>query len=112
LDLLDGVIEGLGDLLRGRRAAELLGQFRLLLGEAPEEQLDVDGEADGPRLIGESPRHRLPYPPDRVGGEACASAGLEFLHRLEESQVALLDEIEQGEAAIEITTGHAHDEAE
>jgi hypothetical protein len=90
LDLLDGVIERLGDLLRGRRAAELLGQFRFLLGEAPEEQLDVDREANGPGLIGEGARHRLPYPPHGVRGEARAAPGLEFLHRLEKTRGCLL----------------------
>src|SRR5215831_15408387 len=98
------MIEGLGDLFRGGGAPEDLGQLRLLLRKPAEEQFDVHREANGARLVGEGAGEGLADPPHRVGGEARAAPGLELLHRLEEAEVPLLDEVEQRETTIQVAT--------
>ena len=60
---------------------------------------DVDGNPDGPRLIGEGSAERLPDPPGRVRGELEAPAILEAIDRLHEADVPFLDEVEQRQLA-------------
>jgi len=112
LDLVQGLSHRLGDLRGGGGAAELLGERVLLLGVLPQEQLDVHGQANGPRLVGEGARHRLANPPHGIRREARPPPWLEFPHGVQEAQVAFLDEVEEGEAAVKIAPGHAHDQAQ
>src|SRR4051794_39099215 len=101
LDRVDliGVDAGdLGDLL-GRGLAPELGD-ELALGPADLVQLlnDVDRDADRARLVGQGPRDRLPDPPGRVGRELEALAVVELLRRANETERALLDQVEEGQS--------------
>ena len=72
----------------------------------------MHGQANGPRLVGERARHRLANPPHGIRREARPPPRLEFPHGVQQTQVALLDEVEEREAAVQIAAGHAHDQAE
>ena len=72
----------------------------------------VHGDADGARLVGDRPCDRLPDPPGRVGRELVALAVVELLDRTDEAERALLDQVEEGEPAAEVTLGDRDDETE
>jgi len=73
---------------------------------------DVRRQADGARLIHDRALDRLPDPPCRVGGEAEASFGIELAQRVDEAEIALLDQVAERESAIEIMLGDADDKAQ
>jgi hypothetical protein len=68
----------------------------------------MDGDPDGPGLIGDGAGDGLSDPPGSVGAEFIATAILKFIHRLHEPDIALLDEIEKLQAAVGIFLGDAH----
>ena len=72
----------------------------------------VDRNADCRRLVGDRPAHRLPDPPGRVGGEFDAAAPVELLDGAHQTNVALLDQVAEHQAAIAISLGDMHDEAQ
>src|SRR5450755_4975607 len=72
----------------------------------------VDGNADGPRLVGDGARDGLPNPPGSVSRELVSAAVLEFFDRAHEADVALLNYVEKLQTAIVITLGDAHDQAQ
>src|SRR5712672_2734514 len=74
--------------------------------------ITVHGDADGARLIGERAADRLPDPPRRVGRELVAAAVLELVDRLHQADVALLDQIEELQAAVGVFLRDRDDEAE
>src|SRR5919112_3723780 len=57
----------------------------------------VDGNPDGPPLLSNCPLHRLTYPPRSIGGEPKAPVGVELPNRLHKTDVALLDQIFEGQ---------------
>src|SRR4051794_32600529 len=66
-------------------------------GHADGQQLvaGVDREADGAAGVGDAPGDGLADPPGGVGRELEAPAGVEALDGLDETEVALLDEVKQ-----------------
>ncbi len=60
----------------------------------------MDRNPDGPRLIRDGPRNRLPNPPSGVGAEFVAALVFEFIHGLHQPNVPLLDQIEEGESPV------------
>src|ERR687897_863925 len=57
----------------------------------------VDGNPDGPPLLSNRPLHRLTYPPRSIGGEPKAPVGVELFNRPHKTDVALLDQILEGQ---------------
>ena len=105
-------LSSVGDLVRLGLAAEALHELALDVGD-PVQLLDhVDGDADRPRLVGDRPRDRLADPPGRVGRELVAAAVVELLDRADQAERTLLDQVEEGEAAAEVTLGDRDDEAQ
>ena len=72
---------------------ESLGQ----LPGGPQVDIDlfhhVDGQAYGTSLIHDRPFDGLADPPGCIGREAKPPLGVEFLHRANQSEIALLDQI-------------------
>ena len=68
-------------------------------------------ESDHTRLIGEGPHNSVTNPPGGIGREARSPLRLEFLGGPHESEVSLLDEVRQGESAIEIAACNLYHEA-
>ena len=112
VDVLDREARGLGQLLARRVAAELDlepagGAAELLL---PLD--DMDGHADGARVVGDGALHGLANPPGRVGRELEAAAPVELLDSAVEAERALLDQVEEGDAEPAVALGDGHDQAE
>ena len=72
----------------------------------------MHGNADGAGLVGDGAGDGLANPPGGVGGELEALGVVELLHRADEAQVALLDEIEEQHAAAHVTLGDGNDQAQ
>src|SRR5918994_5204191 len=70
----------------------------------------VNGDADGPPLVGNSPGYGLPDPPRRVRRELEALGRVELLGRPDETQVALLDQVEERHPAVAVLLGDGDDE--
>src|SRR3954453_2704753 len=100
------------DLLRQRLAAELLHELALHVDDLVQLLDHVDGDADRAALVRDRPRHRLADPPGRVRGELVAAPVVELLHRADEAERALLDEVQERQAAAQVALGDGHDEAQ
>jgi len=72
----------------------------------------VDRDPDGARLVGDRPRDGLADPPGGVRGEFETLRVVEFVDRAHEAQVAFLDQVEKGEAAIAIALGDRDHQAQ
>jgi hypothetical protein len=101
-NLRDRNVHALGDLFRGRFAAELLHQRARGANQLVDRLDHVDRDADRARLIGNRARDGLADPPRRVGRELVAAAVLELVDRLHQTDVAFLDQIEELQAAVRV----------
>src|SRR3954447_19199736 len=110
VDLLGVDPRDLGDLL-GRGLAPELGD-ELALGPPDLVELlhHVDRDANRARLVGEGPRDRLPDPPGRIGRELEALAVVELLRRANETERALLDEVEERQSLVSVVLRDGDDE--
>src|ERR687897_1809405 len=70
----------------------------------------VNGDADGPPLVGDGAGYRLPYPPRRIRRELVAFGMVELLGRPYQPEVALLDQIEKRDTPVTILLGDGDDE--
>ena len=70
----------------------------------------MDGDADGPGLVGQPTLDRLADPPGRVRRELEASLVLELVDRTHEPGVALLDQVQQRHAAVHVLLGVRYDQ--
>src|SRR5579859_6075804 len=101
-----------GQLLLGRVAAKLLYQTLSFATNAIEGGVDVDREPDGTALVGDRAADGLADPPGGVCAEAVSTTPIVALHGAHQPDIALLDEIQQGEATAYIALGDANDQAE
>ncbi len=72
----------------------------------------VHGDPDRPGAVRDPPGDGLPDPPRRVRRELEPAPVLEAVNGLHEPEVALLNEIQEGEPASEIALGHRDDQPE
>ena len=108
----DRHLHRVGQLFGGGLAPQFLHE--LLLG-APQlvDDLDhVDRDADGAGLVGDAAGDGLAYPPGGVGGELVAALVFELLDALHQADVALLDQVEEGLAAVGVFLGDGDDQAQ
>ena len=111
-DPLDRHLHLIGDLLRGRFAAEVLDQLLLHAHQLVDRFDHVHRDADRARLICDGSSDGLADPPRGVGRELVAPSVLELLDRLHEAHVALLNEIEEREASVRVLLGNGDHQAE
>ena len=93
-------------------AAEILVQLALHPGQLVDRLDHVHRNPDGPRLVGDGPGDRLPDPPGRVRGELVALGVVELLDRADQPEVALLDQVEEDQAAADVALGDRHHQAQ
>src|SRR3954454_18806161 len=98
------------DLFRRRFAAQVLQQLTLDAHELVDGLDHVHRDADRARLVSDGARDRLPDPPRRVGRELVALGVVELLDRTDQTEVALLDQVEEGHAAAGVALGHRDDQ--
>ena len=110
--VLGSELEALRDLVAGRVAAEVLAQLRLGRAPAVDELDHVGRDADRAHGVDERAPDALLDPPRRVGREAALGGGVEALDGAHQSEVALLDQVEERQAAIVVVLRDADDEAE
>src|SRR4051794_19138475 len=103
--LARGALELGGDLLRRRLPAERLHELALDVHDLVELLHHVDGDPDRPALVRDRPCHGLADPPRRVCRELVAAAVVELLDRADEAQRALLDEVQERQAAAQVALG-------
>ena len=99
-DALDGQLNLLGHLFRGRFSSVFLDQLLLHAHQFVDRLDHVHGDADCPGLIRDRSGNRLANPPSGVGRKFVAAPILEFLDGFHQAHVAFLDQVEKREAAI------------
>ena len=72
----------------------------------------MDRDADGARLIGDGTGSSLSDPPGGIGAEFVAAAVLKLLHGLHQAGIALLNQVEEGEAAVHVLLDDGDHEAQ
>src|SRR5919108_4269343 len=72
----------------------------------------MNRNTDRPRLLGDGAVNRLPNPPGGVCTEFEAAARVELADRPQKTHIAFLDQVEEGDAASQVTLGNADDEAQ
>src|SRR3712207_8319470 len=72
----------------------------------------VHRNTDGTALVSHSPLYRLPDPPRGVRGEPEAPVWVELLDSLHQADVALLDQVLEGQPVAPILFGNAHHQPE
>src|SRR3954470_9363663 len=110
--LVERQLHLLGDLFRRRLAAELLHEIARGADELVDRLDHVHRDADGPGLIGDRAGDGLTDPPRRVGRELVAALVLELVDRLHEADVALLNQVEELQAAVRVLLGDRNDQAQ
>ena len=102
--------EGLGQLGQGRRPPEPDFHLGLQPAGPPDLVADVGGDPHGVGGVLHGPADRLPDPPGGVGGELEALAPVELLDGVDQAEVALLDEIAEGQTRPLVLPGHGNDQ--
>src|SRR6266516_2444632 len=100
-----------GDLVGPGLASEPLDELALDVHDLVQLLDHVHRDPDRPRLVRDRPGDGLAYPPSRVGRELVALAVVELLDRPDQAERALLNQIEEAEAAAEIRLRDRDDEA-
>ncbi len=68
----------------------------------------MDGDADGPALIGYGARYGLADPPGSVSAELIALLVIEFLHGADKPDVPFLDKVRERHAPAAVSLGDAN----
>ena len=112
LDLLDGQLGGVRDLLVARLVAELEGELALDARDLAGALRHVDGQADGAARVLEAALDRLADPQRAVGREPEALAPVELLDRADQAEHALLHEVAEGQSLPLVLPRDGHDESQ
>src|SRR5690606_12619112 len=110
LDLLRRDAHRLGHLLGPRRAAKLLRELHHRPAVARDAVDHVDRQPDGAALVGYGTGDRLADPPGRVRAKAVPPAPVILLDRPDQTEVALLDQVQQREPTSHVALGDADHE--
>src|SRR5690606_31763725 len=102
VDLLHRHLRLLGDLSRGRVAAELEGEGALDPGDPVQLLNNVDRQPYRAASVGAAPFDSLTDPPRRVGGELEAPRVVELLHGTDQAEIAVLDDVEEVQAGVPV----------
>ena len=112
VDARDRHVHFVGEFFGRGLAAQFLGELLLRAPELVHDLDHVHRDADGAGLVGDGAGDGLANPPDGVGGELVAAAILEFLDALHQADVAFLDQVEEGLAAVGVFLGDGDDQAQ
>src|SRR5215211_3113313 len=96
-DVLHAPSEPLGHRLIRRGSCQLSPKLVVGAGHLAHLLAHVDGNPDGPPLFSNRSLYSLTYPPRSIGGEPKAPLGVELPNCLHKTDVALLDQIFEGQ---------------
>src|SRR5262245_56650338 len=108
--LVERQLHLLRDLFRSRLATELLHEITRRADQLVDRLDHVHRDADRARLVGDRTGDRLADPPRRVRRELVATAPLELVDGLHQTDVAFLDQIQELQAAVRVLLGDGDDE--
>ena len=111
-NVLDRNFDAFGDLFRGRRPLELRAEVGLGLADAIEQVGLLLWKPERAALVAQGMDDRLPDPPDRIGDELDLFLRIEALGRLDQADVALVDQVQKGEPAPAVALGVGDHEAQ
>ncbi len=111
-DLARRHLHDLGDLLDRGVALQLDGQLGDGLADAVQQVGLLLRQAERPGLIREGMNDGLAHPPDGIRDELDVLAGIEALGSLDESDIALVDQIQEGQSAAAVFLGKGDHEAQ
>jgi len=111
LHLLGGQPQLFGDLFRRRLTSPILLQLLGDLIYLPNPVAQMHGQPNDAALIGQSTRDGLADPPCGIGAKAMAAMIVELFDGLDQAQIALLNEIQEGHTLPQVTLGDAHHQA-
>ena len=72
----------------------------------------MDRDTDGTRLVRDGSGDRLADPPGRIGREFEAFSPVELIDRLDQTEVAFLDQVEEQHTAADVALGDADDKTQ
>ena len=101
-----------GDLLGGGVVAQLLEKLAGNADGLVDGLHHVYGDADGAGLVRDGAGDGLADPPGGVGGELVALGVVKLFHRFDQTQVALLDQIQKQHAPAHIALGDGNHQTE
>ena len=73
---------------------------------------DMHRQANGPRLVHDAALDVLAYPPRGIGREAETALRIELFEGMDQPEITFLDQIEQGNAPVQVMLGNVHDQAQ
>ena len=101
-----------GDLLVGRLVTVLVQQLAVHLFHLVDGLHHVYRNANGTCLVGNGTGDCLPDPPCCIGGKLKALGVVKLLNRLDQAQIALLNEVKELHAASHIALGNGNHQTE
>src|SRR3989475_520219 len=109
-NLVQRKVHLLGDLFGRRLTPQLLDQVPRGADQLVDGLDHVHRDPDGPGLIGDGAGDGLADPPRRVGAELVAPLVLELVHGLHQTDVPLLDQVQELQPAVGVLLGDADHE--
>src|SRR3989441_1167107 len=111
-DTLARYRERLADFFQRRFASQLLHQLPRGADQLVNGLNHVDRDANRTRLISNCTSNRLPNPPRGISGKLIPAAIFEFVHSLHQTDVALLNQIQELQASVGVFLGDRNHEPE
>src|SRR5215204_2581288 len=105
-------VQAPGNLFLGGLAFDLQGQLAHGTADLPDLLRHVYGYPYGAALVRHRALHRLPYPPRGIRGEPEAPIRVELLYGLHQADVALLDQVLEGQPVAPVLFGNADHQPE
>mmetsp|Transcript_19548 Transcript_19548/g.42520 ORF Transcript_19548/g.42520 Transcript_19548/m.42520 type:complete len:322 (+) Transcript_19548:62-1027(+) len=110
LVLRGGHVEGVRHFFIGRRSSHTLLEAASYFSNPVHHVVDVNGKANGSRVVGNRSEDRLLNPPRGIGREFEALGGIEFFGRPGQSQASFLYQVLQTHSHLGVLLGNRNDQ--
>ena len=110
--LFDGDAHLSCDLFAGRLTSVFLEQLSGNSDQLVDSFYHMDRDTDSTGLVGNRPCDGLSDPPCSICRELISFGVVEFLYRLDKSEVTFLDKIEERKTSVEVSSGDTYNESQ